>query len=59
MDKIIEELKATLAQWKTERTWGCIELEVHDGEVTLIRQETKKKFPTGGSYNGPARRETR
>lgn len=58
MEKLLEDLKATLSDWRTERTWGCIEIEVHDGEVVLVRQETKRKF-NGGSYNGPARRETR
>jgi hypothetical protein len=58
MDKVLEEIKTTLTDWKIQRTWGCLEIEVHDGEVVLIRQETKKKF-NGGVYNGPARRETR
>ena len=54
MDKIIEELKATLADWKTQRAWGCIEIQVSDGEPVLIRKETKKKL-NGGVYHGPSR----
>jgi hypothetical protein len=60
MEKVLQELAATLVQWKTSRTWGCIEIEVQAGEVTLLRKETKQKFNSnGGFHHGPARIETR
>lgn len=58
MDHIIKELSDTLDAWKNQRTWGTIEIEVHDGQVALIRKETKQKF-VGGFKHEPARVETR
>lgn len=61
MDKVLKELTDTLTAWKNARTWGAIEIEVQNGEVTLIRKETKQKFTSnyGGLKNEPARFETR
>ena len=56
MDELVlEELAATFAERKTKRVWGCIELEIHDGQVVLLRKETKQKFNNGGSQHGPDR----
>jgi len=59
METVIQELAATLAEWKNQRVWGAIEIEVHDGQVVLVRKETKQKFTSGGFKNEPARVEYR
>lgn len=51
MEHVIEELKRTLTEWKNQRAWGSIELEIHDGQVVLIRKETKQKFTSNGGFN--------
>jgi hypothetical protein len=60
MEKILEEIKSTLADWKNNHVWGVIEVQVSDGDPVLIRKETKQKLNSpGGFKNGPARFETR
>ena len=59
MEHVIKELTETLAEWKNQRVWGAIEIEVHDGQVVLIRKETKEKFTANGGHNYVPRRETR
>ena len=60
MENVLKELDKTLTDWKSNRTWGTIEIEVHDGNVALLRKETKQKFNSNGGFNRePARVETR
>ena len=60
MDTVIKELEKTLTDWKNQHVWGAIEIEVHDGQVVLVRKETKQKFTShGGFKHEPARYETR
>lgn len=58
MEQVLKDLEKTLTEWKNQRVWGAIEIEVHDGQVALVRKETKQKF-TGGFKHEPARFETR
>ena len=60
MKDILAELSDTLTEWRNQRVWGSIELEVHDGQVVLLRKETKQKFnSTGGFRHEPHRYESR
>ena len=61
MDKaaLLKKLDALLDEWERTRAWGTIEIEVHDGSVTLLRKETKEKFNTIGGCNHAPKRETR
>ena len=61
MEPIIKDLEETVADWKARRTWGAIEIEVHDGQVALVRKETKQKYTSqaGGFNREPARSEHR
>jgi len=43
MELIIKDLENTFSDWKAQRTWGAIEMEVHNGQVALVRKETKQK----------------
>jgi hypothetical protein len=55
---LLKKLDDALEEWERTRTWGTIEIEVHDGAPALLRKETKEKFTAGG-YNHVPRRETR
>ena len=55
----IKNLEATLLEWEAARTWGAIEIEVHDGAVVLIRKETKEKFTAPGGHQYVPGRENR
>jgi len=60
MEPVVKELEATLTDWKNRKVWGAIEIEVQNGQVVLMRQETKKKFTSAGGFNNePARYERR
>jgi hypothetical protein len=60
VENIIKEVSDTLSAWKNQRTWGTIEIEVHDGVPTLLRKETKQKFTSNGGFkHGPGRIEHR
>jgi hypothetical protein len=56
--ELLKKLDSVLDEWERTRAWGTIEIEVHDGAVSLLRKETKEKFTTGG-HNHVPRRETR
>jgi hypothetical protein len=55
----LKKLDSILTEWETSHTWGCIELEIHDGAVVLLRKETKETFIANGGCNNAPRRETR
>ena len=57
--KTLKRLETTLAEWETAHTWGCIEIEIHDGAVVLLRTETKEKFASPRGHNHVPSRETR
>jgi hypothetical protein len=60
VEQAIKEIAATLTEWKNQRTWGAIEIEVHDGQVVLVRKETKQKYTSNGGFkHEPGRIETR
>lgn len=61
MDRLtlLKKLDVTLEEWERARTWGTIEIEIHDGSAALLRKETKEKFMTNGGCSHAPRRENR
>ena len=58
-DELLKKLDDLLVDWKDQHRWGLIELEVHDGEIVMMRQEIKEKFIQGhkGGYSHVRREE--